>query len=907
MTGLPSEVANRSVLETQGAVYLGTDDGIYKSVDEGATFQLLAASPPSSGGSRRFRSVRALGTSGGAIFAATDVEPTSLFRSTDGGATFTELPNDALAVLEVHGFGGTPGALWTATMGGVLRSVDAGASWSVESRGLVATTIYGLAAGGGSAYAVAPGGRTDLFRTTDAGGAWEGVSLPRLLPVRGSSTPLPLVAARGSSAIALDAAGVGVSWTLDAGATWAHATNQPSLQLPVWGVAMTDDAVFASDCCGIRREAGLGGVWENPNTPPLTGFGFDAPVAAGHAVVFAHDFVYRSLDRGATWQAGSRAAQPFRRVAAARDGSLLAAILGGVVVKSDDLGVSWRALPGRVPTIYSSTIFLADSPAGLFAGSDLGLFVSRNGGATFALFDRGLSEVEIYTVAATDSVVFVGTRDRGVLTYPLQSRVRRLVPVVLDVSAGRAHYTTELSLTNRGTSRALVTYLYTASLGSGSGSATDTLSAGQQLVIPDAVAYLRGRGLAIPTGGEQAGTLLLTFEDVSDSGAVSVLARTTTPTSNPQPGGSTGLAYLSVNPDATPTPVLEVYGLRSTPSDRSNVAVYNMKDEPVTFSITAFSGDGSGVRAVVGVTETLPPYGWKQYNRILDGVGFSNGWVEIQRLSETGALGAYGVVNDNVTNDGSFIEATPPVALPLYANVPVLVESSTFVSELVLTNASDEPATLELRYVEALSPEAGPGGTASIDLPARTQRILPNAIGALRLLSVPVGPPGQGSYAGALRVSVSSGGSPGRLFAGARTASPSPTGGQFGLFTPAAFAGEEATSSGYIYGLQADAYNRANVAAANTASSPGGGSVTLQIDAFDGDAGGAVHAAGTLTLAPGQWGQISGILASAGVRNGWVRITRTSGTAPWIAYGVVNDGGAPGHRTGDGAYVPMER
>ena len=30
-----------------------------------------------------------------------------------------------------------------------------------------------------------------------------------------------------------------------------------------------------------------------------------------------------------------------------------------------------------------------------------------------------------------------------------------------------------------------------------------------------------------------------------------------------------------------------------------------------------------------------------------------------------------------------------------------------------------------------------------------------------------------------------------------------------------------------------------------------------------------------------------------------------SGTAPWIAYAVVNDGASPGERTGDGAYVPM--
>ncbi len=39
--------------------------------------------------------------------------------------------------------------------------------------------------------------------------------------------------------------------------------------------------------------------------------------------------------------------------------------------------------------------------------------------------------------------------------------------------------------------------------------------------------------------------------------------------------------------------------------------------------------------------------------------------------------------------------------------------------------------------------------------------------------------------------------------------------------------------------------------------------------------------------------------------NGWVRVRRLSGTAPWVAYAVVNDGAGPGERTGDGAYVPM--
>lgn len=86
----------------------------------------------------------------------------------------------------------------------------------------------------------------------------------------------------------------------------------------------------------------------------------------------------------------------------------------------------------------------------------------------------------------------------------------------------------------------------------------------------------------------------------------------------------------------------------------------------------------------------------------------------------------------------------------------------------------------------------------------------------------------------------------------------------------------------------------------------GAGSVTLSLQARDGNFGGIPRGEPEVaTLAPGAWKQWGRFLDAKGVRNGWVEITRTAGTAPWIAYGVINDGASPGDRTGDGAYVPM--
>jgi hypothetical protein len=39
------------------------------------------------------------------------------------------------------------------------------------------------------------------------------------------------------------------------------------------------------------------------------------------------------------------------------------------------------------------------------------------------------------------------------------------------------------------------------------------------------------------------------------------------------------------------------------------------------------------------------------------------------------------------------------------------------------------------------------------------------------------------------------------------------------------------------------------------------------------------------------------------VTEGYAHVVRTSGTSPFYVYGVLNDGAAPGQRTGDGAFV----
>jgi hypothetical protein len=815
------------------------------------------------------------------------------------------------------------GALIAATDAGAEHYSDANGFWSLldclSSRTFVTATSF-------QNGTLTVGSHLGVRATTDDGTTWTSDATSENLPVR--------------QIVFTGTAGTGVAtYFTGSKGTYYRAINQPAFQMvtsiPTGGARSLGVSAGGTVFAGLSA-GGVGLLSGMTFSPANSGFDTSASVngfaAAGSTVVALTDKgnYVASNPANPTWTKGPNRAdgQPFVGLSGAGlpDGTFL---LGGQgnppgwnIAISNPQGTSLAAAGQGIPdgaavngllAVPNPPSFSRDDERGeaaaalvgpatvLFAATSLGVYVSYDGAASWSLLSRALGTAAASSLAVEGNRIWIGTADRGLTSYSLPIRFRRLVPIVLDVATASAHFTTELALTNRGMSAVDVTIQYTASLGSGSGTVTDSLSAGQQRIIPDVIAYLRQKGLSIPVGGAQGGTLLLTFPNVAATQVPSVTARTTTATVSPLPVGRAGLAYAAVDPQIGTNGALTVFGLRSNAADRSNVAVFNTSNADVTFKVTAYSGTGNGASAVVAAADTLPAWGWHQYNRILDGPGFAQGWVTVERTSTTGSFGIYGVVNDNTTNDASLIQPARGSAFLIYTNIPVLVETASFGSELILANSDTVPAVFHLEYAESLTGSGS--GSTDVTVAPGTQVIIPGAIAYLRSKGLPIGAPG-GSYSGSLHIAVS-GASPARTFVGARTSSPA-AGGEFGVYTPAFAPGAEADAEAVVPGLRADSENRSNVAAANVGG-PDAGSITLSLQAYDGDAGGVAKGApATLTLAPGRWQQINNILAGAGVSNGWVKITRTSGTAPWVGYGVVNDGGAPGQRTGDGAYVPME-
>lgn len=317
-----------------------------------------------------------------------------------------------------------------------------------------------------------------------------------------------------------------------------------------------------------------------------------------------------------------------------------------------------------------------------------------------------------------------------------------LLPVVLEsAGVGGSRYTSEVTLASRAATSTEVTLVYTASEGSGSGSATITLAPGEQRVIPGILEFLRNQGLAIPNDGSpQIGTLLCTFAGVPSGSQVfaaapsadQVFAGVRTFTTDPA-GGSGTFGLFTPAAESGEGPVT-IFGLQQNASQRSNLAVVNAGASPVTVRVELFGPSGQSLGVLP--SQQIAGLGWFQFRQPLLGKA-SSGRAVVTRVEGNSPISAYGVLNDAVTSDGSYLapvfpgDASGPGRL-----VPIVLDVSgiggaRYHTELTLTNFTSSPLSLTLVYTAAAGFGSG-SGEVPLTLPAGEQRIVADAIALLR-------------------------------------------------------------------------------------------------------------------------------------------------------------------------------
>ncbi len=863
---LAGDVSTSYAASPSGALYAVRVGGtnimtVSKSSDGGATFHDVFTTPATSE-----NPVALACGPGGAVAAVwvSSVPPATLFASTsrDDGATFSP----PVPLESANGFGGISaawapdGSLWVLATR-VPTPIPSGYApsdvrlWAAAAGQTfkVVHTFESRESGDGGAF---PTSWAGAVRVGADGAVWVGWLSALFAPPTGTVR---------ATAIA--------SSSRDGGATFTDVPVSPPAALARNPLVVPDNlggAVALWDAQGevwYARTVGGSGAFSDPvNLSANSGLSFNASAAAdalgnvfmtwtdesrGHPQVFAA-WLPASLAASAGPSATIDEPAPYA-VDVEADSAL---VFRGFGTGSFSLAPHWDFGDGAT----------ADSETATHAWLSPGTYVVR------------------FTV--TDPVGRSASASRTVsvrLPDVTASDTEIVLPVVADVPGRNgARFATDLTLVSRAAAPVTAFLEYTASDGRGSGVVPYRLEPGREQTIPGVVSFLRSQGLAIPADGS-AGALHVVFRGAKP-GEAWAFARTTTPCG----GGACGVAYAA-------PPVAEdsasVVGLQESASFRSNLGLVNLGAGAIALRIALYGPSGDLLAELPD--RTLPAFGWTQVDRPLLGLAEA-GRAVVTRVSGSAPFSAYGVLIDETTSAGAFVAAVAASATDLDRLVPVVVdatglEGARYRTELTLANLTGASLPLVLTFTTS---SAG-SGSVGIVLGPGEQRIVPDTVATLRAQGLAIPP---GNAAGSLRVS---GGAPATSFAAlARTYSPGPAGGTYGVAYAGVTASESADSRAWVYGLREDATARSNFAVVNRGDS--GGSIALALTFFD-DAGAPLGAPLAVVLSPGEWRQIDRPLAALGASAGFVRIDRTAGASRFIAYGVLNDA-----VTSDGSLLPMD-
>lgn len=185
-----------------------------------------------------------------------------------------------------------------------------------------------------------------------------------------------------------------------------------------FGLVAIEQRLFAARSNGLYHSDDMGQNWHNSFASlqldiPVSTYAvlaYDEHILAGTDGGFA-----RSTDRGATWNIVRLPDPPPRIVCFGTlpQGVVLAGTMGDGIYRSSDFGATWATANfGLLDlTVYS----LAATDHGIFAGTDSGLFLSRNAGWSWQEIELPGGYEPVLSLSASATGLLVGTESKGVL------------------------------------------------------------------------------------------------------------------------------------------------------------------------------------------------------------------------------------------------------------------------------------------------------------------------------------------------------------------------------------------------------------------------------------------------------------------------------------------------------------
>ncbi|GAB1429451.1 hypothetical protein MASR2M18_02830 [Ignavibacteria bacterium] len=441
VAGLPAE--NIIALTDDGnAILAGTNKGVYRSGDDGASWQAMSNGLPND-------AVYGIVKSGSTYFAAT--YQSGVYRLHDGGTSWRAF-NNGLPLLQIWSiesvgsavYAGTHGngvyravaddTIWTnvkdignadvraflhtasnifvGTFTGVWKSGDNGATW--EASGLPRTVISSLAFNGKSLFAgIFSGG---VSRSDNGGETWKSVNNGTMR----TASIVQCMLAKDGYVFAGIYGSDGIYRTDNNGEQWKVA-NKGLPATTVWSLASSGAAIWAGTTEGVYRSSDNGDNWE------LSGEGTESlrilSIAVDGQTVYAGttEGVFKSVNGGATWNPSNTEIE-MKNIGALAvcNGNVFAGVTGGGggVLRSANGGTAWQTIGSFGELLV--TCFAVKGNV-IFAGTDDGVFFTTDNGEIWTKVNDGIDFVIINAIALHDSKLYAGTVGGGVYSANIET------------------------------------------------------------------------------------------------------------------------------------------------------------------------------------------------------------------------------------------------------------------------------------------------------------------------------------------------------------------------------------------------------------------------------------------------------------------------------------------------------
>ena len=418
-------------LDCPSCVYIGTGDGIWKSVDEGASFT--------------FVSNPGLGNYGG--FAVSDTDENIMLNgnidvhmSVDGGLTFNKTTfwsqgnsnyasNGAYVHADIRGAHFQNGALWVNTDGFLCKSLDNGISWQIyEGQGI--RENYNLGVSQSNHYRTISGSQ-DNGTSIKSDNNW--------IEFYGADGMEGIIHPLNDDWMIGSLQNGGRRRTKDGGMSQSGVT--PAGQVGYWIAPLAydpnDQMTVYHFGENIFKSEDFGSTWANIGTPNFTGTIKYATIAENNSdiiIAARNEFIEKSMDGGVTFSSIKSNLPNYSITDVAfdpNDDNVIVVTYGryqndnSKVFITTDQGTSWQNITYNLNNMPVRSVVIDHTDAStIYLGTEIGVYKKAMGDNSWSLYNNDLPNVSILELEVMygSNTLRAATWGRGLWEYALDGR-----------------------------------------------------------------------------------------------------------------------------------------------------------------------------------------------------------------------------------------------------------------------------------------------------------------------------------------------------------------------------------------------------------------------------------------------------------------------------------------------------